>query len=67
MYSKFSKLLKKKQLSVYRVSKLSGVSQTVLSDWKKRSKENKDSKLSVDNLKKLADAMEVPITYFLED
>jgi transcriptional regulator with XRE-family HTH domain len=46
---------------------MSGISQSVLSDWKKRYEEGKDSKLSVDNLKKLAEAMEVPITYFLED
>ena len=63
MYEKFRKLLKKKHLSVYRVSKMSGVSQGTLSDWKSRP----NGKLSVDNLKKLADALEVPITYFLED
>ena len=67
MYAKFSKLLKKKHLTVYRISKMSGISQSVLSDWKKRYEEGKDSKLSVDNLKKLAEVMEVPITYFLED
>ena len=63
MYQKFLKLLKKKHLTIYRVSKMSGISQSVLSDWKKR----ENGKLSVDNLKKLADTLEVPITYFLED
>ena len=67
MYSKFSKLLKKKHLTVYRVSKMSGVSQSVLSEWKKRNEEGRGGNLSVANLKKLSEALEVPITYFFDD
>ena len=63
MYEKFRKLLKKKHLTVYRVSQMSGVSQSVLSDWKNRT----NGKLSVDNLKKLADALGVTVDYFLDD
>ena len=63
MYEKFIKLIKQRNLSVYRVSKMSGIAQSVFSDWKYR----QDGNLSIDNLKKLAAALEVPITYFLED
>jgi transcriptional regulator with XRE-family HTH domain len=42
---------------------MSGIAQSVLSDWKYRP----NGSLSIENLKKLADALEVPITYFLED
>lgn len=67
MYEKFLKLLRKKHLTVYRVSKMSGIPQSIFSDWKKRYEEGKDSKLSIDNLKKLADALDVQLMYFLEE
>lgn len=56
MYKKFEELLKKKGVSVYRVSKETGVPTSTLSDWKKGR-----SRPKVDKLKKLAEYFEVDI------
>ncbi len=62
MYKKFAELLVKHNKTSYQVSKESGVTQTVLANWKAgRNKPN------VDNLKKIAAYFEVPIEYFLEE
>lgn len=63
MYEKFLKLLEERGLTVYKVSQITGISQSTLSDWKNRDGGN----LSVENLKKLAEKLEVPVSYFLED
>lgn len=61
MYKKFEELLAKHNKTAYQVAKESGITQTVLSNWKTgRNKPN------VNNLKILADYFNVPIEYFLE-
>lgn len=62
MYEKFLKLLKKKGVTVYEVSKQTGVSASTLSDWKAGRYTPK-----VEKLKKLADYFGVNIEYFLEN
>lgn len=59
MYEKFSKLLQEKDLTAYRVSKDTGVSQQTLSDWKKGKSQPK-----TDKLQKIADYFDVPLEYF---
>lgn len=61
MYSKFERLLKERNLTPYRVSLDTGITQSTLSDWK-----SGRSKPKVDKLKILADYFGVPIEYFLE-
>ena len=58
MYEIFEQLLQKRGMSSYEVSKLSGVSQATLSDWKngKSTPRNK-------TLKKIADILGVSVAY----
>lgn len=62
MYEKFAELLRQKGITPYRVFKETGVSQTTLSDWKKGKSVPK-----IDKLQKIADYLEVPVGYFLND
>lgn len=61
MYEKFVELLVKNNKTAYAVSKETGISQSVLSDWKRGRSNPK-----VDKLQKLADYFGVSIEYFLE-
>ena len=62
MYKNFSTLLEKTNKTAYRVSKDTGIAQSVLSDWKRGISNPK-----VDKLKKLSDYFGVPLEYFLEE
>lgn len=62
MYEKFLALLTEKQLSPYRVSKDTGISESTLSDWKLGK-----CKPKVDKLQKLAKYFGVDVTYFLDE
>ena len=62
MYQKFQVLLEKRNLTAYKVSKETGISQVTLSNWK-----TGRSVPKIDKLKILADYFGVPIEYFLED
>lgn len=62
MYEKFADLLDKSNKTAYRVSKDTGIAQSVLSDWK-----TGRSKPKMDKLKILADYFGVSIEYFLEE
>lgn len=64
MYERYLELLKQHNLTTYQVSKATGIPESTLSMWKSR--QDKNAKLSVDNIKKLADYFGVPIEYFLE-
>lgn len=62
MYQRFSKLLQQHGITAYRVSKDTGISQQVLSDWKLGR-----SKPKADKLQKLAVYFDVPIEYFTDE
>ena len=62
MYEKFEELLDRKGISVYKVSKETGVLQSTLSDWK-----NGKYTPKLDKLQAIANYFDVPITYFLEE
>lgn len=62
MYEKFANLLNRANKTTYRVSKDTGIPQSVLSDWK-----TGRSKPKIDKIKILADYFGVTIEYFLED
>lgn len=64
MYEKYLELLRERKLTTYQVSKATGIPESTFSMWKSR--QDKNAKLSVDNIKKLADFFKVPIEYFLE-
>lgn len=63
MYKNFEKLLVESNKTPYRVSKDTGIAQSLLSDWKL----GKIKMLGVDKLKILADYFGVSIEYFLEE
>ena len=62
MYEKFAELLVKNNKTTYTVSKETGISQSVLSDWKRGRSNPK-----VDKLQKLANYFGVSIEYFLKE
>lgn len=62
MYEKFAELLVKADKTTYRVSKDTGIAQSLLSDWKL----GKVKTLGADKLKILADYFNVSVDYFLE-
>lgn len=62
MYKKFSSLLEKTNKTAYRVSKDTGIAQSVLSDWKRGISSPK-----IDKIKILSNYFGVPIEYFLEE
>lgn len=61
MYETFNKLLKERNLTAYQVSKATGLSQTLFSDWKSGKYTPK-----VDKLMKLAEFFGVPLEVFLK-
>lgn len=63
MYEKFAELLLKTNKTSYRVSKDTGITQSLLSDWKS----GRIKMLGADKLKTLADYFGVSIEYFLEE
>lgn len=62
MYKKFADLLDKNNKTAYKVSKDTGIAQSVISDWK-----NGRSKPKFDKLLTLAKYFNVPVEYFAED
>lgn len=62
MYQKFFELLQQKNLRAADVSKGTGISSGFFSDWKKGKYEPK-----LDKLQKIADFLEVPISYFTDE
>ena len=60
MYEIFSKLLKEKNVTRYRVSVDTGIAQTTLSDWKRGRSVPKADKLKI-----LADYFDVSVDYLL--
>ncbi|WP_333813220.1 helix-turn-helix transcriptional regulator [Muricomes intestini] len=62
MYEKMETLLAKTNKTMYRVSKDTGIAQSILSEWKS----GRIKTLGADKLKILADYFGVPIEYFLE-
>ena len=61
MKEKILKLMEEKNITAYRLSKEIGISQSTLSNWKRR-----NCLPRVDVLKKLADYFGVTVDYFLE-
>ena len=59
MYKSFEKLMNQKKTTIYRVSKDTGITSTVLYDWKRGRSEPK-----LDKLLKLAKYFDVPVEYF---
>lgn len=62
MYEKFEQLLKKNNVTPYRVHKETGISTATLSDWK-----NGKSEPKRDKIEKICDYFSVPISYFYGD
>ena len=60
MYEIFEQLLQKNNVTAYKVSKETGVTQSTLSDWKRGRSTPKSDKLKI-----LADYFGVSIEYFL--
>lgn len=67
MYQKYLELLEKTGKTTYQVCHETGVPESTISMWKKRTTDGKEAKLSIDNLVKIAKYFEVPIEYFLSE
>lgn len=59
MYEKFEQLLKKNNVTPYRVHKETGISTATLSDWK-----NGKSNPKKDKIEKICEYFNVPLSYF---
>lgn len=62
MYKKYEELLEKNNTTSYRVSKDTGIAQSILSDWK-----TGRSTPKLDKLITIAKYFSVPLTYFTDD
>lgn len=62
MYDKIAVLLQKRGITAYRLSKDTGIPQSVLSDWKTGRSKPKFDKLLI-----LARYFDVPVEYFAEE
>lgn len=62
LYKKYKELLKINELTSYKVSKETDISESVLSSWK-----NGISTPNLTTLMKLSKYFKVPVDYFLED
>ena len=60
MYAKIDKLLQENGITAYRLSKDTGISESLISDWK-----NGKCNPKIDKVKVLADYFKVPISYFI--
>jgi transcriptional regulator with XRE-family HTH domain len=61
MYEKFEELLSKHNITTYKVSKETGISQTTFTDWK-----NGKYTPKIDKLQKIAEFFSVNVSYFIE-
>ena len=61
MYEKFNTLLKKRNISAYKVAKDTGITQSTFSEWKKGTYTPK-----LDKLNKIASYFDIPVEYFTE-
>lgn len=61
-YEKFTEIISNKNISTYRVSKETGVSLPIFTSWKKGK-----SRPNIDNLKKIADFLNVPVETFTNE
>lgn len=62
MYERYAELLNVTGKTTAEVCRETGISETTISNWKTRG-----GRLSVDNLKRLADYFGVAMEYFLEE
>lgn len=62
MYEKFEELLRKNNVTPYRVHKETGISTATLSDWK-----NGKSNPKKDKIEKICEYFNVPLSYFYGD
>lgn len=60
MFDKIEKLCKEKNVSISKLEKTCNLGNGTIRNWK-------NSTPSVENLKKVADYFQVPVTYFLEN
>lgn len=67
MYSRYSILRDERGYTDYAVIKATGIKESTFYDWRQRSKENPQTRLSVDSLAKIAKLFGVAIEDFLEE
>lgn len=67
MYEKYLTLLEEKGVTTYQVCKATGIPESTISMWGRRTAESpdKEPKLSMDNVVKLAKYFGVPIEFFV--
>lgn len=65
MYARYAKLRDDRNMTDNSVAVASGITQSTIYDWKKRSEGNPNASLSVENLSKIAKVFNVPLDYFL--
>jgi len=67
MYARYAELRDQRGMTDYEVSKKSEISQSLFSDWKKRSETDPTASLSFKNLQKVAEVLDVSIEVFARE
>ena len=67
MYAKYAKLRDERGFNDLKVAEAVGISPSTIYDWRQRSEDNPEAKLSVDKIYLIAKLFGVPIEYFLEE
>ena len=62
MYSKYAEIRDSKGLTDYRVSEMTGIARSTLSDWK-----NNISKPKADKLLKIANVLDIPVEILISN
>ncbi len=65
MYARYAKLRDDRNMTDNSVAVASGITQSTIYDWKKRSETNPNASLSVENLSRIAKVFDVPLDYFV--
>ena len=67
MYAKYAKLRDERGMNDYAVVKATGIKESTFYDWRQRSQENPNARISVISLAKIAKLFGVAIEDFLDE
>lgn len=67
MYARYAEIRDERGLTDYEVCKKAEITQSIFSDWKKRSETDPSASLSIKNLQKVAKVLEVSLDDLMKE
>lgn len=67
MYARYAKLRDEKGLTDYAVAKKTGISPSLISEWKQRSETNANASLTFESMMKIADLLGIDASEFRKE